>query len=43
MVITGNLELLEGCLDSEEIRALLKEAQDAAAHHAGAAVRRGGL
>jgi len=30
LVITGNLELLEGRLDGEEIRALLKEAQDAA-------------
>jgi PAS domain S-box-containing protein len=30
LVITGNLELLEGRLDGEEVRALLKEAQDAA-------------
>jgi PAS domain S-box-containing protein len=30
LVISGNLELLEGRLDGEEARALLKEAQDAA-------------
>jgi PAS domain S-box-containing protein len=30
LVITGNLELLEGRLDGEEVRALLKEAQEAA-------------
>jgi PAS domain S-box-containing protein len=31
LVISGNLELLEPCLANEESRALLKEAQDAAA------------
>jgi PAS domain S-box-containing protein len=31
LVVTGNLELLEGHLDKDEAKALLKEAQDAAA------------
>jgi signal transduction histidine kinase len=35
LVVTGNLELLERHLDKDEAKALLKEAQDAAAHNQG--------